>query len=86
MHNWASVFGNTAECQRRFKFTALAIYHRRRNRERFRKAGEPVYGRDQDIMEPSVLQLVQNSVPELCTFRLVDPEPQKLFAALQIDA
>lgn len=41
--------------------------------------------RDQDILQPPVLQFVQNPEPELGAFGLVDPEPQKLLVALQID-
>ncbi len=41
-----------------------------------RESLETIHTSDQDVLEPTVLQLRQDIQPELRSFRLADPEPE----------
>ena len=55
-------------------------------RDRLGESGKSVHGGHEDVLQPAVLQFVQDPEPELGAFRLVDPEPQELFLAFHIYA
>ena len=53
---------------------------------RFRESFQAIHTGYQDIPEPPVLQLGQDTQPELRPFILCQPEPLQLFLPLEVDA
>jgi hypothetical protein len=54
--------------------------------DRLREAFQPVHDGDQDVLDPSVAQLVHHRQPELGTFIIGDPEAEDLALPLPGDA
>lgn len=53
-------------------------------RDRLGKTLETVDDRDQDIVDASGLELVDDLEPELCALGLLDPKTQDLFLAISV--
>jgi hypothetical protein len=61
--------------------TGLYDCLREHGRDRFRKAFRSVNDRDQNIVDTSGFEFVDDFLPEFGAFRLLDPEAQDFFLA-----